>query len=84
MTDESNSLTVPETALSRAKGFGMLWVKLICLGGFIVLIGGPRVIGILQGIFGPAAAQPGRVITINMLLTLPIAAFFWFQQSRRP
>jgi hypothetical protein len=82
MAESSDSLKTAKVALSKARGFSMLWLKLVCLGGFIVLIGGPFVMGILQNLFGPAAAKPGRVITLDMLFTLPLAIFFWIQQNR--
>jgi hypothetical protein len=82
MAEESNSLKTARVVLSQVRGFSMLWLKLVCLGGFIVLVGGPWIMEVLQSLFGPAAARPGRVITLNMLFTLPLAVFFWIQQNR--
>jgi hypothetical protein len=82
MPEDPDSLKTAKVVLSQARGFSLLWLKLVCLGGFVVLAGGPWVIGILENLFGPAAAQPGRVITLDMLLTLPLAVFFWIQQNR--
>ena len=82
MAEEQRSLTSPKVVLSQVRGFSTLWLKLVCLGGFVVLVGGPWIMGLLQGLFGPAAAQPGRIITLDMIVTLPVAIFLWIQQNR--
>lgn len=82
MAEQQDSLKTAKIVLSRVRGFSMLWLKLVCLGGFLVLVGGPWAIEVLENLFGPAAARPGRVITLDMLLTLPVAIFFWIQQNK--
>ena len=82
MAEQQDTLSTAKVVLSRVRSFSTLWLKLVCLVGFLVLVGGPWVLGILQGIFGPAAAWPGRVITLDMLFTLPVAIFFWIQQNK--
>lgn len=82
MADRSDYLKKAQGIWSQVRAFAKLWLALICLGGFVVLIGGPWVLGLLTKIFGPAAAKPGRVISLDMLFTLPFAIFFWIQQRR--
>ncbi len=66
----------------KIRAFGSLWLALTGLGGFVVLVGGPWILGLLTNLFGPAAARPGRVITLDMLFTLPFAVYFWIQERR--
>ena len=82
MAEQSDAWKTAKNVLPLVRGFSMLWLKLVSLGGFLVLVGGPWAIGILQDIFGPEAARPGRVITLDMLFMLPIAIFLWIQQNR--
>ncbi len=82
MADSSNSLNKAQAVWQQVRSFVFLWLALICLGGFVVLVGGPWVIGFLKRVFGPAAGLPGRVIAIDMLITLPLAVYLWTQQRK--
>jgi hypothetical protein len=82
MADLSNFLKTARRVWSQVKGFATLWLALVSLGGFLVLVGGPWVLGLLTKLFGPAAAKPGRVITLDMLFTLPFSIYFWVQQGK--
>ncbi len=67
---------------SPVREFGRLWLALICLGGFLILIGGPWILGLLTKIFGPAAARPRPVIGLDAILTLPFTIYFWIQERK--
>ena len=82
MADQSSSIKKTRAVWLEVRSFATLWLGLVCLGGFVVLISGPWVLGVLERIFGPAGANPGRVITLDMLLTLPLAIYFWIQGRR--
>ncbi len=77
-----NSLKKAARIWDQARPFLALWLALIGLGGFVVLVGGPWALGLLAKIFGPAAARPGRFITLDMLFTLPVAIYFWIHERR--
>lgn len=82
MADRSISLQQARAIWSQVRAFCLLWLAFTSLGGFIILVGGPWVLSILTAIFGPAAAFPGRVITILMVATLPVVIYFFLQQRR--
>jgi hypothetical protein len=82
MPDSSETLQKAKAVWEPVRSFAGLWLALACLGGFVVLIGGPRVLAVLKGIFGPAAANPPWVITFVLLFALPLAIFFWIQGRR--
>ncbi|MCA9067580.1 MAG: hypothetical protein KDA84_01570 [Planctomycetaceae bacterium] len=82
MADRSIQLKQAREIWSQVRAFGLLWLAFTSLGGFIVLVGGPWVLGILTAIFGEAASRPGRVITILMIITLPIVIYVFLQQKR--
>ena len=68
--------------LAAGSRLRQLWLALIGFVGFFVLVGGPWVLGLLTKLFGPAALKPGRVITLDMLFTLPLAIYFWIHERR--
>jgi len=82
MIDRTESLQKAREIWSQVRAFGTLWLAFTSLGGFLVLVGGPWALDVLTAIFGQAAAQPPRVITILMVLTLPLAIYFFLQQKR--
>ena len=82
MPDYKSSLKKAAHIWEQVRPFLSLWLALIGLGGFLVLVGGPWVLNLLAKIFGPAAARPGRFITLDMLFTLPFAIYFWIQERR--
>lgn len=82
MIDRTESLKQAREIWSQVRAFGTLWLAFTSLGGFLVLVGGPWALDVLTAIFGQAAAQPPRVITILMVLTLPPAIYFFWQQKR--
>lgn len=81
MAAQADVWKTAKNGLAHVRSFGTLWLALASLGGFVVLVGGPWALQILKGIFGPAAAKPGRVITLDMIFTLPFAIYFFIQQS---
>jgi ribosomal protein L37E len=82
MTEQPNSLKTTKAIWSQVRAFGSLWLALVCLGGFVVLIGGPWILALLSKILGPAAAKPGRVIALDMIFMLPFAVYFYIQQRQ--
>ena len=82
MADRTEYLNQAREIWSQVRAFCMLWLAFTSLGGFVVLVGGPWILALLSGMFGPAAAEPGRITTLLMLSTLPLAIYFFLQQRR--
>jgi ribosomal protein L37E len=82
MADRSETFKQIREIWSQVRAFALIWLAFTSLGGFFVLVGGPWAIALLTGIFGEAAALPGRVITLLMVFALPFAIYFFIQQKR--
>ena len=82
MAERSEIFNRAREIWSEIRVFCMIWLAFTSLGGFLVLVGGPWAIAFLTGIFGEAAAQPGRVITLLMIFTLPPVIYYFIQQKR--
>ena len=82
MPDAPDSMSKPRVLWLQLRSFGTLWLALASLGGAVVLVGGHWAITFFTKLFGQAGAEPKRVITVLMVLSLPFAVYFWIQQRR--